>query len=258
MYDLPAIRWAHDGLWAFVRDRLRARGVEAPDSLDRALPLERLWTRPDLLIAQTCGHPYASHLRGIVRLLGTPCYDAAGCEGPRYASWLVVRRDAPAGSLADLRGCSVAINSRDSQSGHHALRRALVAAGQSGAFAVRLLVTGAHRASLDAVATGQADLCAIDCVTWALLQRHEPAVTAPLRTLGLTPHAPGLPHVTAAATPPAVVAALSEALAAMLAEPTLAPCRAALLLRGIAPLADAAYDEILAQARETASLAPLG
>lgn len=258
MYDLPAIRWANDRLWAFLRDQLRASGVDAPDALDRSTPLEDLWTRPDLLLAQTCGYPFASGLRGAVRVLGTPCYAACGCDGPRYASWLVVRRDETARGLAELRGRVIAINSRDSQSGHHALRSALVSAGQSGAFAARLIVTGSHRASLEAVATRRADLCAIDCVTWALLQRHEPAVTAPLHRLGLTPSAPGLPLVIAASSAPAVIEAVAAALAAMIEEPSLAACRDALLLRRIAPLTDAAYDEILVQEQATASLAPLG
>lgn len=258
MYDLPAVRWANDRLWDFLRDRLRARGVAAPDALDRTTPLDEIWTRPDLLLAQTCGYPFASRLRGVVRVLGTPCYAAAGCEGPRYASWLVVRREEAASSLAELRGRVIAINSRDSQSGHHALRRALVAADQSGAFAAGLVVTGSHRASLDAVATARADLCAIDCVTWALLRRYEPEVTAALRTIGLTPSAPGLPLVTAGSNPAAVVEALSAALAALSREPSLAACRDALLWQRFAPLTDADYDEILTQARATATLAPFG
>lgn len=258
MYELPAIRWANDALWAFVRDRLRAAGSDAPDRLDRTLPLDRLWSRPDLVLAQTCGYPYASRLRGVVRVLGTPCYAAPGCDGPRYASWLVVRRDEPARDLAALRGRVVAINSPESQSGHHALRSALVAAGQTGSFAAGLIVTGSHRASLEAVASGDADLCAVDCVTWALLCRHEPATTASLRTLGLTPSAPGLPLVTAATTPPAVVETLSAALAALRSEPSLAACRDALLLERVASLGDADYDEILRQAEATTTLAPLG
>lgn len=257
MYDLPELRGATDRCWAFLRDRLRAGGLDAPETLDRALPLDTLWTRPDLLFAQTCGRPYATSLRGVVRLLGTPCYAAEGCDGPRYRSWLVVRDDDPAGELGALAGRRVAINAADSQSGHHALRAALAAAGLTRAFLGPAIVTGAHRASLLAVAARDADLCAVDCVTWALLRRHAPTTLAGLRRIGTTPDAPGLPLVTGAATPRSARAALSRALRAMLDAPELAACRNALLLQDIAPLRDADYDTILAIERNAATVAPL-
>ena len=35
MYDRPDNREAHDRLWGAIRDGLRARGVAAPEALDR-------------------------------------------------------------------------------------------------------------------------------------------------------------------------------------------------------------------------------
>jgi ABC-type phosphate/phosphonate transport system substrate-binding protein len=97
-----------------------------------------------------------------------------------------------------------------------------------------------------AVAESRADLCAVDCVSWALIRQHEPEAAAGLRSLGWTAAAPGLPLITG---PDGPVAALREALRAVIAAPILAPARDALLLEGFEVVEDAAYDAILAQER---------
>ena len=51
---------------------------------------------------------------------------------------------------------------------------------------------GASRRSGD----GRADVCAVDCVTWALLARHRPSALHGLRVIALTEPMPGLPLVT--------------------------------------------------------------
>src|SRR3546814_2648055 len=63
------------------------------------------------------------------------------------------------------------------------------------------LVTGVQTcalpiwAAMQAVAAGEADVCAIDCVTWCLLQRSEPALTTRLRGLASSQAAPALPYI---------------------------------------------------------------
>src|SRR3546814_14970061 len=64
------------------------------------------------------------------------------------------------------------------------------------AFFGSALESGVHRASIAAVGAGQADLCAVDCVTHALLQMHAPAALSGTRVLMRSPPAPGLPYVT--------------------------------------------------------------
>jgi ABC-type phosphate/phosphonate transport system substrate-binding protein len=46
------------------------------------------------------------------------------------------------------------------------------------------------------VAAGEADIAAIDAVTFALLQRIEPQLTAQVRVIGKTAQVPGLPYIT--------------------------------------------------------------
>src|SRR3546814_4899140 len=87
-----------------------------------------------------------------------------------------------AGQLADLKGRRAAVNAADSQSGCHALRHAAMDLADEGHFFGSVVLTGSHRASMQAVAAGEADVCAIDCVTWCLLQRSEPALTTRLRS----------------------------------------------------------------------------
>ncbi|OWJ64048.1 hypothetical protein BWR60_26680 [Inquilinus limosus] len=253
MYDFPEVRWATDALWAAVAARLSAAGIAAAPALDRESSLPDLWTDPALLLSQTCGNPYVRRHRDRLRLVATPCYSAPGCDGPRYSSLLVVREDAPGTGLADFGGSVCAVNEWGSLSGWVAL--AAVLPEPPDRFFRAALVTGAHVDSLAAVAAGDADIAAIDCVTYALLQRYRPAATAGLRAIGRTATAPGLPLVTRRDASDETVEALRAALRGVLADPALAEARAALLIEGIELLGEADYDAIPPQPVSTPPLA---
>jgi ABC-type phosphate/phosphonate transport system substrate-binding protein len=252
MYDFPEVRWATDALWAAVAARLSAAGIAAAPALDRDSGLPDLWTDPALLLSQTCGNPYVRRHRDRLRLVATPHYAAPGCDGPRYSSQLVVRADAPGEGLADFRGGVCAVNEWGSLSGWVALAAALPEPPER--FFRAALITGAHADSMAAVAAGEADIAAIDCVTYALLQRHRPAAAAGLRVIGSTAPAPGLPLVTRRDASDETVVALRSALRGVLADPALAEARAALLIEGIEILGDADYDAIPPQPVSTPPL----
>ena len=95
-----------------------------------------------------------------------------------------------------------------------------------------------------AVAAGQADVAAIDCVTWAHLQRWRPETAGKLRVLAWTEATPGLPLITAAATTDAVRRALASALDEVCTDPALAETRAMLLLGGFVRVPAEAYGRI--------------
>jgi ABC-type phosphate/phosphonate transport system substrate-binding protein len=247
MYDHEAPRWATDALWSALATALVDHGVPAPAALDRRADYASAWREPGLVLSQTCGYPYATELRGRVRLVATPAYRAAGCDGARYCSVLLVRADDPAQVLADLRGRRVALNATDSQSGHNALRAAVAPLATGGRFFAGVVATGSHTASAVTVASGAADLCAIDCVTWAMLDRYEPEHVAALRVIDQTAPAPGLPLITGPAAP---LATIRAAVIAVMAAPDLAAAREALLLEGVEILADSDYDAILAMERQ--------
>ncbi|MEM8596819.1 MAG: phosphate ABC transporter substrate-binding protein, partial [Pseudomonadota bacterium] len=130
MYDTPS---ASAAFWSAIADRLRQRGIAAPDRLSE-LPAEIVWRDPDLLFAQTCGYPLTSALAGLVRLVAVPVYAAEGCEGPTYRSAIVVHHDDPATDLADCAGYLPAVNYRASQSGQNALRAAVAPLARGGPF----------------------------------------------------------------------------------------------------------------------------
>ena len=254
MYDLPETVQATDELWSAISKRLRAFGVEGvPDVLERGGDPRDVWNSQRLLFTQTCGFPLMHEFAGKLALVATPCYDAIGCEGPSYRSFIIVRADDRRASFAEFVKAVVAINSEDSHSGFNILRWRVAREGRGGIFA-RVERTGSHFASLDAVRSGRADLAAIDCVTFGLLKRHRPSAVMDLRVLEQTPSAPALPFVTARATTEEELRLLRQALAETLADPALSEVRGTLLLRGAEEVPLTRYETIRDFARQGAGV----
>lgn len=186
-------------------------------------------------------------------MLATPRYAVPGCVGGTYVSWIVVRQDDPAKTLTDLRDRRVAYNDDGSQSGYNTLRAMLAPLAESGRFLGAAIESGAHRKSLAMVKAGEADVAAIDCVTFALIARTAPREVQGIRVLRASGTAPGLPYVTASTTTPAEVRRLQDGIAGAFADPALAETRAALALDGCEILPRAAYEVI--PAMESAAIA---
>lgn len=245
MYDLPEIAAATDAWWCGLARAFRQEGLaEVPDRLTRGGDPVAHWSSADLLFGQTCGYPLVHALAGRVALVATPCYRAAGCAGALYCSMVVVSADSAVTELAQLRGATCAVNGRDSQSGYNALRALVAPLSRDGRFFGRVVTSGGHRASLERVAGGGADVAAIDCVTYALLARHAPAALDGIRVLCRSATAPGLPYVTADATGPEGLRRLRAGLHRALDDPSLAAVRDDLLLEGVEELPLAAYDRV--------------
>jgi len=241
MYDPRWLRGANDAFWHAVADRLHAIG-DVPARLTRDRPLDAIWTAPDLLIAQTCGYPLMTRLTATV--IATPVYDAPGCANGWHRSALIVRRNDPAQTPADLFGRRAAINARDSNTGMNLLRGIIAPLSQDGRFFGDVIETGAHSHSLCAVSAGQADCAAIDGVTLALLRDHYCGIDRRIRVLGWTEATPGLPLISAAHQSARVIAALRNALAGVITDPALGPVRAALRLTGMTVIDPSAYTAV--------------
>lgn len=194
MYDWPEVREETDRLWRVIGDGLRSLGLDAPGDLARGGDPWAVWRDPDLVLAQTCGLPYAARLKGDVSLLGAPVYALEDTPPGKYRSEIVVRADDPAEDVAALRGRRFGFNMRESQSGW-----ACFAADHENplTFFAEVVKTGAHRASVHAVAEGRVDAACIDAVSWRLARRHDAAAVAKLRVLARTRPTPGLPFITA-------------------------------------------------------------
>lgn len=204
MYDRPETEAANDRFWQSIRKALGS----GPDTLSRDIDLWDLWQSPDLCLAQACSLPYRAVLKDKVTLVAAPVYDLP-CPAGRYFSNLVVRADDPRETFEDYAQAPIAINDWLSQSGWSALwslaQDSEVALGP-------ITVTGGHRASAEAVATGKADLASIDAVSWRMISRWD-GFASQLRILSDTPTSPSLPYITGAKTdPPPLFSAIRNAL----------------------------------------------
>lgn len=195
----PALAEAARALLRRVVQGLRAQGWAEPMALAEPDDLPAFWRAPDTLLSQTCGYPLVKHLANDVDVLARPGFAIDGCEDHSYCSFVVVRADADVKDLADLQGQRLAVNSPDSHSGMNALRHLLapVAAPRlkDGRFFAQVLLSDSHIISLALVQTGQADVCAVDCVTFANLAQHRPEAVQGLRVLTRTEQAPSLPWI---------------------------------------------------------------
>ncbi|MBV8647148.1 PhnD/SsuA/transferrin family substrate-binding protein [Paludibacterium sp.] len=238
--------WAQRAWWRFLAETWRRAGV-----FSCLLPptptgdLHRHWRHPSLWLSQTCGYPLVTELNDKVQVVGTLCYDAPGCQGIDYRSWLLVRRDDPARALADLRGRVATYNDERSQSGYHSLRAAVAPLADAGRFFAASFASGSHWRSSLAVLAGRADVAAVDCVSYVLLARRHPRVFQQLRAIGLTPAAPGLPLITGRATSAEELALLRASLRQALAAPSLVPARRALHIAGFRITSFADYQRCL-------------
>ena len=182
MYDWPEARAETDKLWAGIAAALRVEGFpDVPDKLERNIPAKTQWHSPDLLISQTCGYPLTHEFEGHLELLATPVYGVEGCQGADYSSAIVVQKDSRFASPGDLKGAHAAYNGEDSLSGHLALRSVIAPFAENGRFFGKLSCSGGHPVSMEMVASGMADVAAIDCVSFALAQQHRPKIADGLR-----------------------------------------------------------------------------
>ena len=196
MYDRPETAAANDRLWPLIRFALS----EGPDNLRRDENPWDHWQSPDLLLSQTCGYPYRAKLADAVTLVATPTYDIA-CDAGHYFSAFVVRIDDPRPKLEDFASARLAYNEALSQSGWAAPQNH---AALNGFQFKNVIQSGAHIASARMVAQGQADIAALDAVSWKLMQRFDPWAKK-LRVIATTTPTLGLPFITAKTRDPAPI-----------------------------------------------------
>ena len=250
MYDFAPVRAATDAWWRGLARAIRLQGiVDVPETLTRARA-ERTWRHPDLLFGQVCGFPLVRAHGSKPQLIATPCYDVPGCEGPDYSSVIVVHADSRANEMEDLRGKVAAISATDSHSGCHILR-AMVAplASRGSRFFGRQMITGSHAGSLEAIEAREADVAAIDAITFSLIKRSMPEALSSFRVLGRSPLAPAPPYITAARAAKDDIERLRDALVDALSDPALAACRDDLMIKGAKLVRVAKYGRIDEMAR---------
>ncbi|MDR6264926.1 MULTISPECIES: PhnD/SsuA/transferrin family substrate-binding protein [Rhodobacterales] len=209
MYDLPEFRAETDAFWQSIQSGLHKRGVDPlvdfyrPENDHDA---EALLAHPRLLFSQTCWGPISCGQSPDLHILAQPDFSAfLGGQGPLYRSAIIatgrgINTAPPADRkgqipVEKLAGKRLAFNDRASLSGYLSITADMAAAtGQRKAFYSHGEHSGSHRHSVQMVAEGKADVAAIDCRTWAMLQGHDPAVKK-VHVIGWTQARKGLPYV---------------------------------------------------------------
>ncbi|RBO14101.1 MULTISPECIES: phosphate/phosphite/phosphonate ABC transporter substrate-binding protein [Pantoea] len=249
MYDIDSATTAAttSALLKLLAKRDVTAEVVAPDDLLTH------WRDDNLLLSQTCGYALVSQLPE-VQLVGTMQSCAAGCQDLRYRSWLVVRQAENARMLEDFRGRRAVCNSADSHSGYNALRYAIAPLAENGKFFAETHFSGSHQQSLAALRRNEADIAAIDCITWALLQKYQPQALADVTIIGETPLCPALPLITSARTDSLLLEKLRSALFELANVEDFKPLMQANLLAGFSVPRRSYYDEVLAWEQQAAAM----
>jgi len=238
MYNVsPRLQQGYETLLAVLIDEAGVRATP-----DHPASLIDFWRRPDLLVSQTCGYPYVTQLRGQVQLLATPAYDFPGCDDCDYSSVIVTRAGSGVASLEQARGRVAAINDAHSNSGMNALRHAVAPFAGGGEFFGAIKWSGSHAASLALVASGDADIAAIDCVTYGYIAQESPERLRAISVLDYSAPAPGLPFIAGGQVPLVLVERLRAAL--LWPSERLRAVMDVLRIKGFDYLDDAAYDRI--------------
>lgn len=193
MYKIGAVRAAYGRIEDWLANALSQRlgtQITAQSAIENPL------VEGSLVITQVCGYPYVHELRDTWLAVATPTFSFLPSDPPgHYHSVIIAPRD----TRGDIRALSqgvIAVSERRSQSGHHALIQKLAEEGvKQSAKANRVLETGSHAQSLRAVALAEAQLAAVDAVSFHLLKHSEPTLCAKVREVARTPPTPGLPIV---------------------------------------------------------------
>jgi ABC-type phosphate/phosphonate transport system substrate-binding protein len=234
MYDWPEVSDAVDDLWGHIAAAAVAHGVDVPSCLSRPDQLVTLWSDPRMILGQVCAlNPVRDGL-GETEVIGTieylPPPGLPQSEPGSYYSVIVCRADdvrrPPGAGLGDgvstpdihrFSGARVASNGTDSQSGYWSLGYFVRDHLADGPIFGDVVFTGAHRESVRAVASGSADVAAIDVHSWRLACEHEPDAVDRLAVIGTTEPTPGVVCVVSwelAEHRAALDAALADAVAA--------------------------------------------
>jgi ABC-type phosphate/phosphonate transport system substrate-binding protein len=253
MYALPEMEAANAALWAALKQRLHAKGVDtAGIELDSDEAPVRPGIGPEIFFTQICGYPLFKHYRDQAVLLATPHYAMPGCVGSTHRAFFMVRANDPAERLEDLRGGIFGCNSLLSNSGMNLPRLSLARIAGGKPFFSSVVITGGHVASLERLDQGGIDLCAIDNVTWGFFERFRPVAARRYRILGETPSSPSLPFVTSVNTAESDAAAIAEVLREIIDDPQAAELRGNLQLAAVSAPDAAGYERLAEYEREAA------
>jgi ABC-type phosphate/phosphonate transport system substrate-binding protein len=215
-------------------------------------PLEELWSRRDLAAAFMCGLPFAWCAPKPL-IVAAPIPSPPRYRGqPAYCTDFVVRTDSGYRKLSDAFGGRIGWTVSHSQSGFNAVRHHLLSyrRGPERLFTQSIGPLVTPRKVIEAVADRVIDIGPLDSYVHDLLEHHEPATAAQLRTVESTAMTPIPPLIASPSTPRDTIERLRRALLASPDQPEAKLILDELLLSGFALVDASDYDRLLAQARE--------
>lgn len=192
-YEVPGSEQLYDELWTQLRAHLLSEDFadeDLPLKLNRALSHDDFLKRSDLLLTQTCGYDIAEERPLPWTLIGTWGY---GDRPGTYTSYVVVREDSLVTMLDQANGRRMIANGSRSYSGYH-VWRSLLGVPPADVFS-ETQWSGGHVESLRALQISQADIAAIDTVTWELLQKFAPDFLEGLRRVAESAPVPAPPLI---------------------------------------------------------------
>lgn len=207
-----------------------------------------------------CGLPYVELVRQSpppIELLAAPVLQGERYGGrPVYFSDVIVRRESPFQTFADLRGCTWAYNDPDSHSGYNVTRYRLVQLGETRGYFGRVIEAGSHQNSIRLLLAAEIDAAAIDSQVLAIELRDQPSLAAQIRVIDVLGPSPIQPVVAARHLPDRLKADLRAVLLGMGDDPVAKTGLAPGFVERFAPVNDADYDPIreMVRAAESAGL----
>ena len=195
-----------------------------------------------------CGLPYvqlADQRPPAVELLAAPVLEGERYQDkPIYFSDVIVRRDSPFQTFADLRGRSWSYNDAASHSGYNLTRYWLATLGETGRFFGRIVQSGFHQKSIQMVCSGEIDASAIDSQVLAVELRDHPELAEQLRIIETFGPSPIQPVVASCHMPASLKADVRTALVEVGNDPASRDVLAHGFVKRFAPVNDSDYDPI--------------
>jgi phosphonate transport system substrate-binding protein len=195
-----------------------------------------------------CGLPYLQLTRldpAPVELLAAPVLMGERYGGkPVYFSDVIVRKDSPLRSFADLRGRSWSYNDCDSHSGYGVTRYRLVQMGETGGYFGKVVEAGWHQESIGMVREGKVDASAIDSQVLEVAMRDDPSLAEQIRVIDTLGPSTIQPVVAASRLPEGLKVELRAVLLGMAEGATAKERLAEGLVERFVAVTDANYDDI--------------
>ncbi|HVN52899.1 MAG TPA: PhnD/SsuA/transferrin family substrate-binding protein [Anaerolineaceae bacterium] len=214
---------------------------------------DRLLDEGKIDLCWICGLPYvrkAERAPGAIVPIAAPVMTASRYGGqPIYFSDVVVHRDSPFQSLADLRGAVWAYNEPGSQSGYGVVRYALAARGETLGYFGRMVETGAHQTSLQMILRREVDASAIDSTVLEQELSDDPGIGARIRVIDTFGPSPIPPWVVSQHVSPTMREALWNILTGMDSQPDGKAILQKARIARFSPVSDRDYDPIREMAR---------